>query len=230
MKITEEEQQQRKQRIIETAFRLFRKEGIEHVPLSDIAKASGVGNTTIFRYFSNKPQLVFMTLCHLWEQIGKGIADAVDQTPDYGSMTGYQQFRVWLECWRQLYLQSADFVLFSYESKLYLVRNNIQITQEQYNHLMKGIKFRCIGALEKGKADGSIPVERDSEDLFYAIWGAIRGYIVKIVVYRLLCEDGGPWESRYDDLEEGILSSLNAGWTTPDQAEAHRRDMEGKQC
>lgn len=216
MKITEEEKLVRKQRIEDTAFRMFCKRGIEQVRLSDIAKEANVGETTIYRYYTNKVQLVFNTLSILWKRIGMSLEESAEATENYEEMTGFDQLRIRLEGCKKLYLDNSDYVLFSYEAKLYLQRNGIQLTLEQYDRLMYEIKEPCISALNKGKLDGSISAKKDSEDLFYVIWGAVRGYVVKIVIYKALCEGGGPWESRYDLLEEGILCALKCGWDIPE--------------
>lgn len=216
MKITEQEKQLRKERIVQAAFHLFCQRGIEKVTLADIAKEAGVGNTSVYRYFKNKPQLVTETLSILWKQIGISLEESAEATENYDSMTGYEQLRIRLEGCKKLYLENSDYVLFSYETKLYLQRNDVQLTKEQYDNLMLEIKGPCVSAIDKGKADGTVPTEEDSEDLFYAIWGAIRGYIVKIVIYKSLCKDGGPWTSRYDVLERGLLTALASGWSFTD--------------
>lgn len=215
MKITEEELKRRKDRIINTAFCLFCQRGIEQVSLADIAKQAKVGNSAIYRYFTNKPQLVLATLSVLWRSIGLQLERQAENTKNYDQMTGWEQCFVQLEGYRRLYVENADYVLFSYESKLYLQRNGVSLSKHQYDHLMEEIRDPCIAALDKGKADGSIPATQSSEDLFYAIWGAVRGYIVKIVVYEALCRDENPWEGRYNILEDGILSALGAGWLQP---------------
>lgn len=212
MKITEQEKKERKERIVQTAFSLFCQKGIEHVTLVDISRASRVGETTIYRYFGNKVQLVLSTLSVLWHEIGVKLNESMRIDPDYSRLCGYEQLRRLLEGCKTLYLDNAEYILFSYEAKLYLQRNKVQISAENYDSLMAEIKELCMAALEKGKKDGSIPVEIDSEDLFYAIWGSVRGYVVKIVVYQSLCGDASPWEPRYDVMEQGILSALKNGW------------------
>lgn len=211
MKITEEEKLERKERILHTAFNLFCEHGIEQVTLLNIAKEAKVGIASIYRYFINKVQLVLETLSVLWKQIGISLEESAEATDCYADMTGFEQLKIRVEGCKKLYLDNADYVLFSYEAKLYLQRNHVQLTQQQYDNLMYDIKKPCISAINKGKADGSIPTQKDSEDLFYVIWGAIRGYVVKIVIYDALCEDGGPWKSRYDLLEEALLTALRSG-------------------
>lgn len=212
MKITSQEKEQRKERIVQTAFQLFCEKGIEQVSLSDIAKQSKVGEASIYRYFKNKAQLVFYTLNFLWKEISITLEEGLEEIENFDSLNGYEQFRSRLRCYKKLYTDHTDYVLFSYEAKLYLQRNHIQLKREEYDNMILEMKERCVAALNKGILDGSIPIELDTEDLFYAIWGAVRGYIVKIVVYDTLFEEGGPWTKRYDVMEQGILCALKSGW------------------
>ncbi|NLK28248.1 MAG: TetR/AcrR family transcriptional regulator [Clostridiales bacterium] len=48
--------------IIETALKLFQKNGIQNTPVSQIAKEAGVSQVTIFKYFDTKDNLVLNTV------------------------------------------------------------------------------------------------------------------------------------------------------------------------
>lgn len=216
MKLSQKEMQERREHIVMTAFRLFCQRGIEGVSLIEVAKQSNVGETTIYRYFENKTTLVLEAFIKLWDMIMFQVEMSAESHSDYDSLSGYDQISVWLDAFRQLYQNNADFILFSYEAKLYLLRHNIRLNSFQQDALMHFIKPPCLAALEKGKADGSIPIKENSEDVFYAMWGAIRGYIVKIVIYDGLYGEDSPWETRYPMIKKGILSSLKAGWNAPD--------------
>lgn len=204
--------QQRREKIIRNAFLLFSERGIEGVKLSEIAKKSHVSENTIYRYFGNKESLVQEAFIELWEHIMTSVEKNVENTTNYSELSGFEQICVWIEGFKQLYREDKEFVLFSYEAKLYLLRHHITIDQSQQDLLMHNIHDPCMAALDKGKQDGSIPVKEDSEDLFFAIWGAIRGYIVKIVIYGELYGEDSPWESRYEVVKQGILSALRSGW------------------
>lgn len=212
MRLTEEDMQQRREKIIRNAFLLFSERGIEGVKLSEIAKKSHVSENTIYRYFGNKESLVQEAFIELWEHIMTSVEKNVENTTNYSELSGFEQICVWIEGFKQLYREDKEFVLFSYEAKLYLLRHHITIDQSQQDLLMHNIHDPCMAALDKGKQDGSIPVKEDSEDLFFAIWGAIRGYIVKIVIYGELYGEDSPWESRYEVVKQGILSALRSGW------------------
>lgn len=212
MRITQEQMNERRKAIVMSAFKLFCEKGIESVSMVEIAKESGVGETTIYRYFENKTTLVLEAFVKLWDMIMRQIEDFAEGYDNYNSLTGYEQISVWIDTFRLLYQNNADFILFSYEAKLYLLRNNVKLDSLQQDILMNPIKGPFLLALEKGKKDGSIPVTEESENVFYAVWGAIRGYIVKIVIYDRLYGEDSPWEKRYPIMKNLILSALKAGW------------------
>lgn len=215
MRLKEENMQKRRETIIQNAIQLFCERGIESVKLTEISAKSKVGKATIYRYFGNKEKLVLEAFINLWDTIMSKVDEIVEGTPNYSLLTGYEQIKVWIEGFRHLYQVNEDFVLFSYEAKMYLLRHNVKLDKLQQDTLMQAFRAPCLAALDKGKKDGSIPVRENSENIFYAIWGSIRGYVVKIVVYDKLYEEDSPWESRYQVMENGILSALHAGWDPP---------------
>lgn len=212
MRLKEEAMQARREAMIQTAFQLFCERGIEAVSMREIAKKAHVADNTIYRYFDNKETLVLETFVKLWNNIMQRVDRSAEGVPNYNELSGYEQIQIWLDAFRCLYETNQDFIIFSYEAKLYLLRHNVRLDNPQQDNLMHSFRGSCIAALDKGKADGSIPVNEDSTDLFYALWGAIRGYIVKIVIYERLFGKDSPWEARYDTLKQGMLSALRSGW------------------
>lgn len=215
MRITEEEMLERREMMIQTAFCLFCDYGIESVSMSEIAKKAQVGENTLYRYFDTKGKLVLAAFVKLWNTIMHNVESIVENVPDYETLSGYEQMRVWIKGFQHLYKADKEFVLFSYEAKLYLLRQNIKMDKFQQDMLMQAVREPCLEALDKGKKDGSIPVRENSEDLFYAIWGSIGGYIAQIVIYGELYGENSPWEKRYEMMEKGILSALYSGWNAP---------------
>lgn len=53
-----EKAQERKNRILDTAFRIFIEKKIESVSMGEIAEVAGIGRATLFRYYPTKPDLV----------------------------------------------------------------------------------------------------------------------------------------------------------------------------
>lgn len=215
MRLTEDEITERKKRIVLTAFHLFCERGIDNVTMIEIAGKAEVGETTVYRYFKNKTKLVLEAFLILWDFVMDEIELDMKKDKDYNLLTGYEQIVLWIESLRQLYTKYSDFVLFSYEAKLYLLRHGVKLNKYQLETLIHTTRTTCINALEKGRTDGSICIEGNSEDFFFAMWGAIRGYIVKIVIYDDLYGKDSLWESRYGVVEQGMLSALRYGWFVP---------------
>lgn len=216
MRLSAAEMEERRSTILQNAFHMFCQRGIEAVSLLEITEASQVSENTVYRYFGNKETLVLEAFVKLWDTIMRGVEQEVEGLPDYAQRSGFEQLRAWMLGFRRLFCVDQDFVLFSYEAKLYLLRHDVKLDRTHQDVLMQAIREPCLAALDKGKRDGSIPTTQDSTDLFYAIWGAIRGYVVKIVVYERLYEEDSPWQSRYETMMEGILSALSAGWRIQD--------------
>lgn len=208
MRLTQSELYERQETIIHNAFTLFCKYGIEAVTLTEISKQSNVGRSAIFRYFESKDNLVLEAFIELWDTIMDDVKASVESVQGYPDLSGYEQIRLWIEHFRILDTEHDDFLLFSYEAKMYFLRRGMTLNKVQQDAMMHAIREPCIAALDKGKADGSITVKDSSEDLFYAVWGSIRGYLVKIVIYGRLYGTDSPWESRYHTLEHAILRSL----------------------
>ncbi|CUP60678.1 MULTISPECIES: TetR/AcrR family transcriptional regulator [Hungatella] len=213
MRITEETMQKRRELIIYNAFQMFSERGIEKVKIIEIARKSEVSDNTVYRYFENKENLVREAFIMLWSNIMDGVEKNVENTPNYSELSGFEQIKSWIEGFRHLYMFDKAFVLFSYEAKLYLLRHKVKLDKYQQDILMRSIRGPCLAALEKGKRDGSVPALADSEDLFYAIWGTIRGFVAKIVIYDGLYGEDSPWEKHYQTVEDGVLSALSNGWT-----------------
>lgn len=212
MRLSEEEMLERRKEIIEGAFKLFCDKGIEAVKLKEIGQAVNIGEATIYRYFGNKENLVLEAFIMLWDMIMDNVYKHVMENPDYDSLSGFDQIKAWIDAFCYLYLDARDYVLFSYEAKVYLVRHNVKLNRQYQDALMHVWREVCVAALDKGQKDGSIPANRSSEDLFFAIWGSVRGYVAKIVIYDKLYEEGSPWESRYHIMRDGILCALSSGW------------------
>ena len=212
MRLTEEDMKQRRNFIIENAYLLFSAKGIQTVNIREIAKASKVSENTIYRYFDNKEKLVLETLVYIWNHIMTEIEAEVIATDGYLSKNGFEQLKVWIQQLKKLYVQKKEFVLFSFEAKIHLLRHQEKLDAQHQNVMLARVHHGLIVAIDKGKTDGSIPTKENSEDIFYAIWGTLRGYIAKIVIYGELEDEDSPWEKRYDVVETGILCALKNGW------------------
>lgn len=196
MKISESELAARRSRIIHEAFQLFCQEGIDKVTIKEISLKAKVGEKSVYRYFNTKTELIISTVDVLWKEIISELIASIG--PDYEQKTGLEQVDCLLHCFRNLFENYSNYVLFSYDYKLFLVRHNALLKEHTYIDEIRPIHDMYIKALNKGMKDGSIGVHTDTEDLYNAMWGLIRGYIVKIVIYDRMYEGRNMWLERFD--------------------------------
>lgn len=213
MMITEKELQTRKIRIIHTAFLLFCKRGIDGVTIADIAKASHVSETSIYRYFSTKAELMSHAQEVLWLEIVDDFSSSLRQVSDYELKSGLEQIAVLLNGFYQLFHNHAEYVVFSYDYRLFLIRHNLKMGTEEYDGVLKSVHALFVAALKKGKLDGSVLTLESEDDLYYAIWGLMRGFVAKIVIYDRMYDGENPWGGRFNLVCSMILSSLKNGVT-----------------
>ena len=68
MIIKKSEKDERREKIIDVAFRLFVDKKIESVTMGEIAKEAGIGRATLFRYFPGKLELVIAVNTKEWKE------------------------------------------------------------------------------------------------------------------------------------------------------------------
>jgi AcrR family transcriptional regulator len=66
-----------KQRIFETAFRLFTQEGYSHVTVDRIARSCGIGKATLYQYAPSKEQLLLDCIDYFSEKVGSEVESIV---------------------------------------------------------------------------------------------------------------------------------------------------------
>ena len=77
MGLRELKKQQMRERIAETAWRMFGERGFERVTVVDVARATGVSEATVFNYFPSKEDLFYSRL----ESFGERLVEAVRGRP-----------------------------------------------------------------------------------------------------------------------------------------------------
>ena len=169
---------EKKEQILETAAKLFLEKSIFEVDMKEIARLSGCGRSTLYRYFPNKAEIVFALMMRdgrFYEAIGTGrlqfadgyaelewklrsVLDMILGTPDYiDLMCAYDAY------FRQEYPQGPN-----YEAYMkYLAQNGLGA---------------CVrAAIERGLADGSIRYAGDTKLLADSMLHALFGFAQRVL-------------------------------------------------
>lgn len=68
---------QKRQHILDTAYRLFQGKGFSNTSMSDITAEAGGSKATVYNYFSSKDELFLACMTSITEQYAEGIFDAL---------------------------------------------------------------------------------------------------------------------------------------------------------
>lgn len=208
IKITEAEQTRRKELIIHNAFELFCQKGIDRVSIKEIAHKSGVGEMSIYRYFTSKTALLLATLEVEWEIVLNEITETIVQPKFYNEQSGYGQVALLLEGFRSLFDKHSPYILFSYDYKLYLIRNSSHLPVKLYKDEIKPLRNLFIHALSRGVQDGSIAMRENIEDMYLSIWGLMRGYVSKVCLFDNISDGENLWREHFELACKIILNGL----------------------
>lgn len=156
----------RRERLLETGFRLFAEKSIEAVKLQDIAVASGVGIATLYRYFDNKPNLVIEIGTRKWIEYHKEVEKAY-QDRGGDKMTAAENLEFYLDCYIELYKSHKDILVFNRNFDTYVKHEGC--TKEQmapYNTAVSEYAKRFHGLYTKGKEDGTLNIKISERKMF----------------------------------------------------------------
>lgn len=196
----------RGKRAMESAFRLFSEKGIDLVTMPDISADSGVGRSSLYRYFSSKLDLVIAVGAWKWNEY-IGARDATLTPEKLGRMTASEYLRWYMDGFIDLYRNHGDILRFNYYFNSFL--RNEKATPEQvqpYMDVIEGLKISFHGLYEKGVKDGTLRTDITEEAMlsssFHIMLAAVTRYAVGLVYAP---EGGTDQEAELIMLENALL-------------------------
>lgn len=175
---------QTKERILETAYRLFREKGYKNVSINDICQAEGISATTFYYHFPFKEDLI----SKFFEQ------------PPAVTMEMFEQILAAESCWKQLWLLS-DYALTHYfamgpEILKQVIESNLNDNKGTFDPLNDTLMNLSIPLVVKGQQAGEIRNQTDAKRLINTGWQAQLG----ILTYWCIANGGF-------DLRKALLDS-----------------------
>ena len=151
---------------LEKAFELFGTRTIESVTMSEVAKASGHRDMTLYRYFPSKPALVIAVATWKWEQFQEEYRKLRPST-DSEKMTAAEIFEFYLDSFLVLYRDHRDLLRFNQFFNVYVESENIDAgTLQPYQGMIGKLKERFHEIYLKAGQDHTIRVDEPEEKMF----------------------------------------------------------------
>ena len=146
--------------MIESAFKLYSEHDIESITNDEIAKDTGHGVATLYRYFGEKADLVVETAAVKWDEVLSGFS--VDE-----SGTAEDMLIRFLDSFIDLYRNHKDLLRFTAFFSTYVVAHNVENTIA-YDKVMERYKdwFRKIYE----KDDGTVSTSEPLDEMYFTIY------------------------------------------------------------
>ena len=159
-KVYQAHRENQRERILETAGRLFSKEGIDAVSLSEIAREARLTRPTLYEYFPNKEEIA-------WAVFQKVVADLGDPSGVAGLNTcasGYAKIE-WLffHSIHTFRTFTDHYVFIAQFNYLYARENSSERMRELLEQVNTESYERIPEMIQQGLADGSIRPDFDPE-------------------------------------------------------------------
>ena len=168
--------------IVDEAIRLFFERSISDVKMHDIAVAAGVGDATVYRYFSTKHNLV----CAAATRLVKKVFDAYF---DFGgAKSGMEKLELFYGTYLKIFCTHREFYKFINEFDAFMLSEG-KTDSNEYSSGLDMFKTLCFDAYEQGLSDGSIKKIDDFKTFYYATTHALLALCKKLSTADIVRQD-----------------------------------------
>ena len=176
------------QRILEEGFRIFSERGIAGVTMTDVAKAAGIGIASLYRYYTNKQELVLTIATWAWKNYFTEQTEKMDRI-DRQNITAAQNMVFFLEAFLDLYRNHKDLLRFNQFFNVFLQSEQISAERRQpYNKVIASLEERFVRIYQKGQEDGTLRNDVSEGEMFstlvHLMMAAVTRYAVGLVYFN----------------------------------------------
>ena len=178
---------ERRERMLETGFRIFAEKGIEAVRMQDVADAAGLGIATMYRYFSNKLTFVIAIGAKKWAEFFEEV-EAEYARRGGEMMNAAEELEFYLSAYILLYREHPDVLRFNQTFNGYILHEGATMPMlADYLRAVEPFSRKFHLLYEKGVRDGTLRTDMTEQTMFNAtmhIMLAVCGRFAQGVVIR----------------------------------------------
>ena len=163
------EMAERRERMLSEGFRIFSQKSIEVVTMQEIAKASGLGVATVYRYFRTKAALVIAIGAKIWKDYAVEV-EKMYQARGGDAMNAAEELAFFLDSFIDLYQNHKDVLRFIRSFETYIRYETVPEEDVRvYNEVVDGFARKFHAVYEKAERDGTLRLELPEKKFFYTI-------------------------------------------------------------
>lgn len=156
----------RREKMLETAWRLFSEKSIDAVSMTDIAESAECGRKTLYRYFENKPELVVAVAA--WK-LGKFRERNKSRRKNlrFDGMTAAEIFEFYLDSFIEMYRKDRDLLRFNQFFNVYVKSENLDDkTLRPYNEMILKVEKHFRDMYQKAQKDHTLKTDEPEQMMF----------------------------------------------------------------
>ena len=204
LRTNERQKAETRQRILETGFRVFSEQMIDSVNLTDIAKAAGVGQATVYRYFNTKSELVLAVSTWVWRRMITVETISFNRA----NTTAAEDMERFLDSFIWLYREHRPLLRFNQFFNLYVDREDIPAeVMKPYMDVIDALEERFSTIYCKAFQDGTLRTDIPEKTMFSS---ALHLMLAAVTRYAsgLVYHGGNDEERELEFLKEMLLRSF----------------------
>ncbi len=185
------EMAERRENMLNTAFRLFTERNISSVTMAEIAKTAGYGNKTLHRYFNEKPVLVVAVATWKWEKFRESNSKRLPKER-INSMTAAELFDFYLDSFVELYRNNKDLLCFNQLFNVYFRSEDINSdVMKPYRNFITYLENWFHELYLKAEKDNTLRTDVAEKAMFSATLHLMLAAITRYAVGLVYIPDGG---------------------------------------
>lgn len=186
------------------AKELFSKNKIESVKMTDIAKKSGIGVASLYRYFSTKEALAVEVGKLWWRQIKEFLKPRFE-SEEFLEKNGIGRIEAILDAYSELFGKKRDFLLFLDDFDAFCLKEKVEKEKlDGYQAETADFYRPYAEALALGRRDGSVRDGIDERLTYLTVNHAMLALLRKAAAGKILSQDEN-YEDEIKLIKEIIL-------------------------
>lgn len=155
--------------VIETAFKLFAENKIESVTMTVVADNCNMGVASIYRYFGTKKELVIAVAAKKWREYYSELQKYYKEL-NVDKMTAAQELEFYIDRYIDLYNENNDLLNFNANFGIYIgSEDTTKDEMRPYNSIIDKFVNRFHMLYKKAQDDKTIRTDISERSIFYNI-------------------------------------------------------------
>ncbi|MDY6367902.1 MAG: TetR/AcrR family transcriptional regulator [Clostridia bacterium] len=192
----------KKEYVIKTASELFIKKSVAEVTIKDVADTAGVGEATVYRYFTNKKNLVVLSGVYMQQKVYENFYG-------FSGNSGYERLCAFYNVYLEIFVNHREYYKFINEFDAFMLSEGVE-SMEEYSDGLEVFRKQFTDAYSDGIKDGSVKEIKDVNSFYYSTTHSLMGLCKKLSYGKNIVRQDGTVDKTEEikTLTEIILTYL----------------------